>query len=102
MCLKTILKKQSFRLLFLSLSRQFFLDISFCHFRHFVLSIINGKDEDNSEYVDYIRNALAEIHKDPLRSRKEEKQSLTNLKAGQLEKIIELAKKITELGKVGQ
>ena len=62
----------------------------------------NGKDEDNSEYVDYIRNALAEIHKDPLRSRKEEKQSLTNLKAGQLEKIIELAKKITELGKVGQ
>lgn len=62
----------------------------------------NGKDEDNSEYVDYIRNALAEIHKDPLRSRKEEKQSLTNLKAGQLEKIIELAKKIIELGKVGQ
>ena len=62
----------------------------------------NGKDEDNSEYVDYIRNALAEIHKDTLRSRKEEKQSLTNLKAGQLEKIIELAKKITELGKVGQ
>ncbi len=62
----------------------------------------NGKDEDNSEYVDYIRKALAEIHKDPLRSRKEEKQSLTNLKAGQLEKIIELAKKITELGKVGQ
>ena len=62
----------------------------------------NGKDEDNSEYVDYIRNALAEIHKDPLRSRKEEKQSLTNLKTGQLEKIIELAKKITELGKVGQ
>jgi|GEM_PF-786931 hypothetical protein len=62
----------------------------------------NGKDEDNSEYVDYIRKALAEIHKDPLKSRKEEKQSLTNLKAGQLEKIIELAKKITELGKVGQ
>ena len=62
----------------------------------------NGKDEDNSEYVDYIRKALTEIHKDPLRSRKEEKQSLTNLKAGQLEKIIELAKKITELGKVGQ
>ncbi len=62
----------------------------------------NGKDEDNSEYVDYIRKALAEIHKDPLRSRKEEKQSLTNLKAGQLEKIIELAKKITELGKLGQ
>ena len=62
----------------------------------------NGKDEDNSEYVDYIRNALAEIHKDPLRSRKEEKQSLTNLKVGQLEQIVELAKKITELGKSGQ
>lgn len=62
----------------------------------------NGKDEDNSEYVDYIRKALAEIYKDPLRSRKEEKQSLTNLKVKHLEQIVELAKKITELGKSGQ
>lgn len=62
----------------------------------------NGKDEDNSEYVDYIRNALAEIHRDPLRSRNKEKQTLTNLKVGQLEQIVELAKKITELGKSGQ
>lgn len=62
----------------------------------------NGKDEDNSEYVDYISKALAEIHKDPLRNRNEEKQTLTNLKVGQLEQIVELAKKITELGKSGQ
>ena len=62
----------------------------------------NGKDEDNSEYVDYIRKALAEIHKDPLRNRNEEKQTLTNLKVKHLEQIVELAKKITELGKSGQ
>ena len=62
----------------------------------------NGKDEDNSEYVDYIRKALAEIHKDPLRNRNEEKQTLTNLKVKHLEQIVELAKKITELGKLGQ
>lgn len=29
----------------------------------------HGKDEDNSEYVHYIKTVLEEIHKDPLRSR---------------------------------
>ena len=59
-------------------------------------------DYDYSEFVDYIRKALAEIHKDPLRNRNEEKQTLTNLKVKHLEQIVELAKKITELGKLGQ
>ncbi|MFJ1492482.1 hypothetical protein [Capnocytophaga canis] len=58
----------------------------------------NGKDGDNSEYVNYIKQALTEIHKDPLRSRKEDKP-LLNLKNNQLEQLIELAKKIIEIGK---
>lgn len=60
----------------------------------------NEKDGDNSEYVDYIRQALGEIHKDPLRSRKEDKP-LLNLKNNQLEQAIELAKKIIDIGKQG-
>lgn len=60
----------------------------------------NEKDGDNSEYVDYIRQALGEIHKDPLRSRKEDKP-LLNLKNNQFEQVIELAKKIIDVGKQG-
>lgn len=57
----------------------------------------NGKDDDNSEYVEYIQKALGEIHKDPLRPRKEKK--LENLSNSQFDQVITLAKKIVEFSK---
>lgn len=36
----------------------------------------NSKDDDNSEYVEYIQKALGEIHRDPLRNRKEDRQEV--------------------------
>lgn len=57
----------------------------------------NGKEEDNSEYVEYIQKALAEIHKDPLRPRKEEKQK--DLPASQFDQVLTVAKKIVEFSK---
>lgn len=57
----------------------------------------NGNDVDDIEYTDYIQKALGEIHKDPLRSRKEE--SSVGLKSNQIDQVVDLAKKIVDLTK---
>lgn len=57
----------------------------------------NGNQEDQKEYTDYIQKALTEIHKDPLRPRKED--SSISFKPNQLEQLVELAKKIIEISK---
>jgi len=57
----------------------------------------NGNDVDDIEYTDYIQKALGEIHKDPLRPRKEERT--INLKQNQLDQVVDLAKKIVDLTK---
>ncbi|MBB1148543.1 hypothetical protein H4K35_00070 [Myroides sp. NP-2] len=58
----------------------------------------NGNDVDDIEYTDYIQKALGEIHKDPLRSRKE--GSSVGFKSNQLDQVLELAKKIADLTKI--
>lgn len=57
----------------------------------------NGNKVDDVEYTDYIRKALGEIHKDPLRSRKEERT--ISLKSNQFDQVVDLAKKIADLTK---
>src|SRR5690606_651873 len=57
----------------------------------------NGNNNDDIEYTDYIQKALSEIHKDPLRPRKEERT--INLKQNQLDQVVDLAKKIVDLTK---
>lgn len=58
----------------------------------------NGNDVDDVEYTDYIQKALGEIHKDPLRARKEERS--VGLKSNQIDQVVELAKKIIDLSKI--
>ena len=53
MCLKTILKKQPLRLLFFIFVLSNFLDISFCHFRHFVLPIIFNPQKETTELIQW-------------------------------------------------
>lgn len=57
----------------------------------------NGTD-DNEEYVHYIKTALEEIHRDPLRKR----ESIAKVKAenSNFREIIELAEKIVKISKV--
>lgn len=55
----------------------------------------NSKDGNNNEYVEYIQKALGEIHKDPLRTRKEPKQS--ELKVSQLDQILPLIQKFNDI-----
>lgn len=57
----------------------------------------NGNKVDDVEYTDYIQKALGEIHKDPLRSRKEERS--ISLKSNQFDQVVDLAKKIADLTK---
>lgn len=57
----------------------------------------NGNKEDQKEYADYVQKALAEIHKDPLRSRKE--ANSIGFKSSQLDQVVELAKKIVDISK---
>lgn len=56
----------------------------------------NGTD-DNGEYVHYIKTALIEIHKDPLRKR-EKTKSIEN-KNSNLKELIEVAERIIKLTK---
>jgi|SRR5690554_541923 len=56
----------------------------------------NSKD-DNSEYVEYIQKALGEIHRDPLRNRKEDRQEV--MPTSQVDQIIEMANKIVDFSK---
>lgn len=57
----------------------------------------NGND-DNEEYVHYIKTALIEIHKDPLRKR--EKTKSNENKDSNLKDLIEVAERIIKLSKV--
>jgi len=57
----------------------------------------NGTD-DNEEYVHYIKTALIEIHKDPLRKR--EKTKSRDTKDSNLKDLIEVAERIVKLTKV--
>lgn len=57
----------------------------------------NGTD-DNEEYVHYIKTALIEIHKDPLRKREKSKPSET--KDTNLKDLVEVAEKIIKMTKV--
>lgn len=58
----------------------------------------NGTD-DNKEYVHYIKTALEEIHKDPLRKR-ESRRSSNNSKESNLNELVEVAEKIIKITKL--
>ncbi|QCX37735.1 hypothetical protein FF125_04535 [Aureibaculum algae] len=57
----------------------------------------NGK-QGNEEYVHYIKTALVEIHKDPLRKR--EKTKPTETKETNIKDLIEVAERIIKLTKI--
>ena len=54
--------------------------------------------EDNEEYIHYIKTALEEIHKDPLRKR--DKNEKTKTETPQLKDLVEVAEKIIKMTKV--
>ncbi|GAA0874029.1 hypothetical protein GCM10009118_04370 [Wandonia haliotis] len=54
--------------------------------------------EGNEEYVHYIKTALEEIHKDPLRKR--ETKKITNKNEPNLNELIEIAEKIVKMTKI--
>src|SRR5699024_9038420 len=58
----------------------------------------NSKEDDNSEYVEYIQKALGEIHRDPLRERKEEKEKMDSSNL-QFDQIMTMAEKIVDFSK---
>jgi hypothetical protein len=58
----------------------------------------SNASDNNEEYVHYIKTALEEIHKDPLRSRKE-KRSRTEKNSTNLNELVELAEKIVNIAK---
>lgn len=55
---------------------------------------------DNEEYVHYIKTALEEIHKDPLRKREKGKENKSETPA--LKDLVEVAEKIVKMTKVEQ
>lgn len=57
----------------------------------------NGTDE-NEEYVHYIKTALEEIHRDPLRKRDSKKSS--EVKESSLKDLVEMAERIVKMTKV--
>jgi hypothetical protein len=57
----------------------------------------NGSEE-NEEYVHYIKTALGEIHKDPLRKRESRKQDKSN--SSNLKDLIEVAERIVKMSKL--
>lgn len=57
----------------------------------------NGSD-DNKEYIHYIKTALEEIHKDPLRKREKDKTK----KGTSLNELVEVAEKIVNMSKLNQ
>lgn len=56
--------------------------------------------ENNEEYIHYIKTALEEIHKDPLRKRTNSNSKESNTEPTDLTKIVELFEKIKKLIKV--